>query len=85
MNQLNCTPNPRPMRAFQVSLRSVSGCHAYTVMANSSIDAMTSQLDCYDGELPVGASVKPINQEQFDRVLAKRMSLSGLVEGVEYV
>lgn len=54
------TIQPRPLRAFHVSLRSAGHRLTYTALAHSSGDALGDALSMPDLDVPICASIKPM-------------------------
>lgn len=72
----------RPLRAFQVSLRSPSGRFRYTALARSSGEALADGLASPALLPPVVGSAKPVGTEaEAMRLFRLKMALAGLVEG----
>lgn len=75
------TAQPRPLRAFHVSLRSPAQRLDFTALAKSSADAMCNALAIPGLPLPVCASVKPVGTPADALQLYRRkLALAPLVE-----
>lgn len=74
------TSQPRPMRAFHVSLRSPVQRLAFTALAKTSGDALCNALAIPGLPLPVCASVKPVGTPgDALRLYRRKLALSDLV------
>lgn len=75
------TSQPRPMRAFHISLRAPGQRLSFTALARSSGDALCDALSIPDLSLPVCASVKPVGTpSDAMRLYRRKMALADLVE-----